>query len=945
MDHHIACQPESSKRSRVSAIDDTTEDAGDHNHQLPKRARHDQLDASSDVLSQAEPQLGFERSLAIPANIYGSSAIGGNANVLMGNAQYHSGPGSQLYGPSMVAGDVKVYTSNIFYGNSQGQPHSMTQEDPSTALKRALYYEAMDNRKAQLDHVDPASFDWVWTKTDFPSWLENDQGIFWISGKPASGKSTLIHHLVNSEVGAERVKLHLARSHESPMLVYFFFDFRAGTGIANIPVGMLRSLLLQLVEKSSDVGQYVLDKCGHRTGGDWPELEAELIDLLCDSLQSQKRYVCGFIDGLDEYKGCLRKLVGTILQLQQRSQMKLCLASRPEPEIQSKLQKASLSMQEHNAGTIRAYTYAAFSELEPFTNQQKLQSLAQNIERDADGVLLWARFAVDEFVCAILQGLPLEDAFIRLNTFPPELEAFYARTLHRLNSAQKLQAAVIFFMVEHWDGSFGECSTSRSLETEDLMMLCSRTLQKLDPAKNFCSDITEERFKLYIHAMLRGLVEFVPQDHGTRPVLVHKCLPTFLHQDTEFMSIADRLGTVLVKRLLGPVFFAETLIMSAKILVPNANNHWSNNDATGLRAALRRLPRRKTWTSVPFSAGVVFRAVVGLIHQDVLDEPEYVAWLVRASQTWIYRSVPLQNAWRTCCLGTSKQEPSTVRNRNPELFDFIIMGHANAFLTIMRSIPGQLSEEERALLFAYVLSGPSFSRYICDDESWPSPLVVWRHHAAGKMLPLLLQRMSQAAHFLMLCISSADTTAFDEILASMGDAGDIANVKIPPSIWWIHQEADIMLCWVGSPFYAHSKTTQQKRLNVLLTSGKDINSPIIDGGNVMDALLKAELWDSNTFLPHLNRTPGEYELDLPHFSMVKFDTIIESGFDLSKRIDCDRYLHSAKRLLEFYSLKSQRMERVNDPYARSAGRKVARLVKDLKEHVIPYLESAAHASG
>lgn len=163
---YTACQPESSKRSRVSAIDDTTGDTGDHHdHQLPKRARHDQLDASSDVLSQAEPQSGLERSLAMPANTYGSSTIGGNANVLMGNAQYHSGPESHLYGPSMVAGDMKVYASNVFYGNSQGQPHSMTHEDPSTALKRALYYEAMDNRKAQLDHVDPASFDWVWTKT------------------------------------------------------------------------------------------------------------------------------------------------------------------------------------------------------------------------------------------------------------------------------------------------------------------------------------------------------------------------------------------------------------------------------------------------------------------------------------------------------------------------------------------------------------------------------------------------------------------------------------------------------------------------------------------------------------------------------------------------------------------------------------------------------------
>lgn len=737
------------------------------------------------------------------------------------------------------------------------------------------------------------------------------------------------------------------------MLVYFFFDFRAGAGIANTSVGMLRSLLLQLVERSEDVERYVLNRCGHRSGGRWPELEAELMDLICHSLENQKLYVCGFIDGLDEYKGSLRMLVGTILQLQQRSQMKPCLASRPEPQIQSKLQRASLSMQEHNAGTIRAYTNSAFSELKQFNDQQDLQYLAQRIESDANGVVFWARFAVDEFVCAILQGYTLEDAFIRLNTFPSELEDFYARTLHRLNPAQKLQAAVIFFTIEHWDESFRGCTASRSITTEDLIMLCSKTLQKLDPATNFCSDITEERFKLYVHAMLRGLVEFIPEDEGTRPILVHKSLQTLLHLDTVFMSIADRLGTVLDKRVLGPVFFAETLILSAEILVPDARDWWPNSNITDLKAALNLLPRRKTSTSVAFSADGLIRALMSLNESDVLDEPEYVAWLVRAEQTWVYRSVLLSNAWHTFCRGMSKHEPSTVRNRNPELFDFIEWGHANAFVTIMRSIPGQLSEEDRALLFAYVLSGRAISRYIWDDESWSDPQVVRQYHAACKMLPLLLQHMSQAAHFLILCIFSAGTTAFDEILVSIENACDIANVKIPPSIWWVHQEADIMLCWVGSPFFAHSRTTQQKRLNVLLTSGKDINCPIYDGGNVMDALLEAELWDSNYFLPHLDRDPEEHELDIPQFSKVKFDVIIESGLDLSKRTDCDKYLHSAEQLLGIYHGKSGRTkiednqdgEDEDSEDEEDTSVNYARLIHQLEEHIIPYLKEAAHTAG
>ncbi|KAK5089577.1 hypothetical protein LTR70_010099 [Exophiala xenobiotica] len=954
------CQPGGSKRRRVPAINDTTgDDEGHgyqhqlHDYQLHEWAKNDQLNAFSDKPGQAEPQSTSERLCAMPANAYGSSTIGGNANVLMGNAQYNSGPGSHLYAPSTVAGNMNVHVSNAFYGHSHHSSQSATQEEPRTALKRALYYETMDNRKAQLDHVDSVSFDWIWTDTGFPRWLENDQGIFWISGKPASGKSTLVHHLVNSEVGSKRVKWHLARFHGSPMLLYFFFDFRAGTGTANTPVGMLRSLLLQLVEKSSAIEQYVLHRCGHRLGGLWPELENELMDLICDALRTQRLYICGFIDGLDEYKGGLRKLVATVLQLQERSHMKLCLASRPEPEISSKLQRASFSMQEHNAGTIKAYTNSALSELDEYLSQRELQSVARKIEQDANGVILWARFAVDEAVGAILQGWTLEDALTRLGTFPSELKEFYARTLHRLNSAQKLQAGVIFFILEHWYESYSACERSTRLEPNTLMLLCSRTLQTLDQTTNFCSDLNEGRFKLYVHVMLLGLVEFVPQYRNwTMPRLVHKSLQTFLHEDMVFTSIADRLSTTLDKRALGPIFYAQTLVVSAEVLVPDANDYWPNSNSRDLVAALDLLPRCRTSTLITFSAVSVQEALMSFGEEEVLDEPEHVEWLIRAAQTWLYREYLLSHSYSSFCCGASKQEPSSVRTRHPELFEFVRYGYFNAFNATMRSISDQLSERDRALLFAYVLSMP----YLPDWDSrteWGdySEGYARRHHALWRMLPILLRSLCQGAHFLTLCIASAQMTVFDEVLTSIEDAGDVAKIRISPSIWWVHQEADIMLCWVGSPFHAHCRPTQQKRLSVLLSSGKKINSPVYEGGNVMDALFEAELWGSNTFLPRLD--PFRYtHADQPHFSRVKFDVLIESGFDLSERTNCDRYLHSAERLLEFYYEKTgargnmgnegdEGVESDNDDELID----YASPIMDLKQHVIPYLKSVAHTPG
>lgn len=591
--------------------------------------------------------------------------------------------------------------------------------------------------------------------------------------------------------------------------------------------------------------------------------------------------------------------------------MKLCLASRPVPGIASKLHGASLSMEEHNAGTIRAYTNSALSDLNQYLSQRELQSVAQRIERGANGVILWARFAVDETVCAIFQGWTLEDALTLLSTFPSELEEFCARTLHRLTSAQKLQAGVIFFILEHWYESFKGCGFKPLLETGDLMLLCSRTLQALDPTTNFCSDLNEGRFKLYIHAMLVDLVEFVPKADRTAPSFVHKSLQTFLHEDMLFTSIADRLSTILDKRALGSIFHAQTLIMSAEILIPDADDYWRNSN-TDLAVALDLLPRCKTSTLITFSSGSVHRALLYLCCLDVLDEPEHVEWLIRAAQTWLYREFLLSHYGPSSfCCGASKYEPSSVRTKNPELFALVRYGHFNAFSAIVRSNPDQISEDDRALLFAYVLLMPYLITGSLggDDRDY---------YAVWQMLPILLQTLCQGAHFLTLCIASshmAHMTMFDEIISSVEDAGDIAQVTISPSIRWVHQEVDVILCWVGSPFHTHCMSTQQKRLSVLLASGKNINSPIYEGGNVMDALFEAELWGSNTFLPRLEPSTDDQQLDdRPPFSRVKFDVLTESGCDLSQRTDCDRYLHSAERLLKFYHEKYEAQYTESNPF-------------------------------
>src|SRR5690348_6917526 len=69
----------------------------------------------------------------------------------------------------------------------------------------SLYFSEMDDRRNQIKQAHEKTFEWIlrhhetedpaWD--DFVKWLESDGGhpIYWIRGKPGSGKSTLVRHL------------------------------------------------------------------------------------------------------------------------------------------------------------------------------------------------------------------------------------------------------------------------------------------------------------------------------------------------------------------------------------------------------------------------------------------------------------------------------------------------------------------------------------------------------------------------------------------------------------------------------------------------------------------------------------------------------------------------------------------------------------------------------
>ena len=87
---------------------------------------------------------------------------------------------------------------------------------------------------------------WIWDSA-FGKWTSEAGGMFWICGKPASGKSTVMEYLTRDK----KLQARLRRGINDKWTVvrHFFFDFDVSKDKRNNFEGFLRSLLYQLTKE------------------------------------------------------------------------------------------------------------------------------------------------------------------------------------------------------------------------------------------------------------------------------------------------------------------------------------------------------------------------------------------------------------------------------------------------------------------------------------------------------------------------------------------------------------------------------------------------------------------------------------------------------------------------------------------------------------------------
>ncbi|KAK8852207.1 hypothetical protein PGQ11_014686 [Apiospora arundinis] len=298
------------------------------------------------------------------------------------------------------------------------------------------------------------------TWDSFSDWLRSTGTVYWISGKPGSGKTTLVKYLL----GQPRLQEYLDLWRPDSTVISHFF-WRPGTAMQQSIRGLLCSLLYQLLLEDDEIVNQVLTKYDRNstkdTETDWSG--EELQNALHDVVNHYPRPVAIFLDGLDEVlpkDGVLRLLevVDEMKELYRPAgKVKLCLGSRRESLLCKRLgvypqlrldQLNRIDLQHYGRGNINIptdyhitmpMTYTLYHKGYEFS-QERLPSqtelkewLVDSLVDKAEGVFLWLCLAVTTVTKALNEGDNLEDLEHWIESLPVELADLYADMWARMN--------------------------------------------------------------------------------------------------------------------------------------------------------------------------------------------------------------------------------------------------------------------------------------------------------------------------------------------------------------------------------------------------------------------------------------------------------------------------------------------------------------------------------
>ena len=236
----------------------------------------------------------------------------------------------------------------------------------------SLRYPTMAARMENMEEAHVQTFDWIFQecKSDeilwdsFFKWLTDSSGIYWISGKAGSGKSTLMRYIY---ANPKTRRLLSSWAAPLPPTIATFFFWNNGNKLQKDRVGFLRSILYEIFDQHRGLILNLLPALWARsytsliqsTQRKRETWSVTILRQLFRELVAQDKIplkVCLFVDGLDEYDSGHGKIVELIQDIAKLADVKVCISSRPLKIFEDTFRSApKLCLEDLTSQDIRQY--------------------------------------------------------------------------------------------------------------------------------------------------------------------------------------------------------------------------------------------------------------------------------------------------------------------------------------------------------------------------------------------------------------------------------------------------------------------------------------------------------------------------------------------------------------------------------------------------------------
>lgn len=357
-------------------------------------------------------------------------------------------------------------------------------------ILRALEFEGMKARRQQVESSVGNTFKWIITKDAIPKghrdlkvsfnkWLSDGTGVYHVTGKPGSGKSTLMKLIDQTAATQKQLESWASRTGER-LIVARFYTWKAASAhrLQNQEEGLTRTLLHQILTAAPELTPVIF--ANHSC---WAPHEYRLINILSQSQGISKKIhfepkevlaaleatlrIQGYrffllIDGMDEFEKAHshHAIAKRVLRWSSSNlnRVKICVSSREDNAFMDRFSSDQrLRLHDvtrndvHELVTTRLLEHDYFAE----ASTKDRQILVDEIVNRAEGVFLWVVLTIQELKLLLDDRQSFQAILQAVHELPKEMEDFFRETLSRIPAGYKKESMAVFSVVTSTLGRAG----------------------------------------------------------------------------------------------------------------------------------------------------------------------------------------------------------------------------------------------------------------------------------------------------------------------------------------------------------------------------------------------------------------------------------------------------------------------------------------------------------